>query len=84
MVPFSRPRFHFSTLECKALALCGLTLTDHPDQLPEAITLFPTARAITTAPGIVTRTLRLLDAIAVHDTTGRLATAHTAAQGDPG
>lgn len=74
----------YLTLECKALALCGLTLTDHPDQLPEAIALFRAARAITTAPGIVTRTLRLLDAITVHDTAGHLATARTAAQGDPG
>ncbi len=74
----------YFTLECKALALCGLTLTDHPDQLPEAIALFRTARAITTAPGIVTRTLRLLDAITAHDATGRLATTRAAAQGDPG
>lgn len=55
---------NYYALDRKALALCGLALTDQPDRLPDAIAVFWAARAITTAPGIVARTLRLLNSIA--------------------
>jgi tetratricopeptide (TPR) repeat protein len=71
----------YANIDCKAVALCGLVLTGQPDQLPDAIALFGKARAITTAPGIVARTLRLFDAIAVKDISQLLATARSAAQG---
>jgi tetratricopeptide (TPR) repeat protein len=74
---------NYANIECKALALCGLVLTGQPDQLPEAISLFEAARAITTAPGVVARTLRLFDAIATKDLSHLLADARSAAQGKP-
>ena len=74
---------NYLALDCKALASCGLALNGQPDQLADAIAAFRAARAITTAPGIVARTLRLLDAIAASDTTGLLTAARAAAHGDP-
>jgi tetratricopeptide (TPR) repeat protein len=70
---------NYANIECKALALCGLALTGQPDQLSEAISLFEAARAITTAPGIVARTLRLFDAISTKDLSHLL----TAARAQP-
>lgn len=64
--------------------MCGLVRTGRPDRLPDAIALFDATRAITAAPGIVARTLRLLDAIAAGDTAGLLTAARAAAQGEFG
>ena len=72
---------YYFGVECKGLALCGLALAGQPDQLTKAIDLLSKARAITTAPGLVSRTLRLLDAIAVNSTAGHLQAARSAAQG---
>jgi tetratricopeptide (TPR) repeat protein len=74
---------NYANIECKALALCGLVLTGQPDQLPEAISMFEAARAITTAPGAIARTLRLFDAISTKDLSHLLTTARSAAQGKP-
>jgi hypothetical protein len=72
---------NFSALDAKALALCGLALGDDKSRLPEAVDAYRAARDITKAPGIVTRVLRLLDALAVVDTDGVLVEARRAAAG---
>lgn len=74
---------NYYALDRKALALCGVALTGQSDRLLDAIAAFRAARAITTAPSIVARTLRLLDTIAASDTDGSLTSARTAAQGAP-
>ncbi len=75
---------NYASIECKALALCGFVLTNQLDQLPDAITLSNAAHKITSAPGIVARTLRLFDAIAAKDISRFLTIARSAAQGEPG
>src|SRR5262249_25718013 len=52
---------NFNAFDNRALALCGLALCDGTDQLQEASEAYRSARAITAAPGVVGRTLRLLD-----------------------
>ena len=49
--------------------------------MSEAVTAYHAARAITTAPGIVQRALRLFDALAVADTAGILAPVREAVTG---
>jgi len=68
-------------LNIRALALCGLALTDGPGHIDDAVRSFRAARAITTVPGILGRTLRLLDAIATADSAGTLNSARNAAIG---
>jgi tetratricopeptide (TPR) repeat protein len=57
----------YAALDTKALALCGLALTTEPGKAAEARTAFRAARAITSADGIVRRTLTLFDALAAAD-----------------
>ena len=63
---------NYDALDNRALALCGLALCDGTDQIQEASEAYKSARAITAAPGVVGRTLRLLDALAIGDRTGVL------------
>jgi tetratricopeptide (TPR) repeat protein len=63
----------YAALDTKALALCGLALTTEPGRAAEACTVFRAARAITSADGIVRRTLALFDALAAADQGGILA-----------
>jgi len=73
----------FAALDTKALALCGLALTTSPSEAAEACTVFRAARAITSADGIVRRTLALFDALAAADQGGILAgTRHAAEAAD--
>lgn len=54
-------------LETRGIALCGLALCDRPDGLLTAADSFRQARALTAAPGIVGRLLRLFDELAAAD-----------------
>ena len=63
----------YQALDTKALALCGLALTTEPGKAAEACTVFRAARAITSAEGIVRRTLALFDALAAAERGGILA-----------
>ena len=70
----------YRALDTKALALCGLALTTEPGKAAEACTVFRAARAITSADGIVRRTLALFDALAAADQGGILAGTRQAAE----
>jgi len=72
---------YFNALDAKALALCGLALCGDKLRLPEAVEAHRAARAITKAPGIVGRVLRLFDALAVVDTDGILGEVRKVAAG---
>jgi tetratricopeptide (TPR) repeat protein len=54
----------YAAFDTRALALSGLAATGDPAALPDAVGTFHRARHLTTAAGIVARTLRLLDQIA--------------------
>jgi tetratricopeptide (TPR) repeat protein len=62
----------YMALDTKALALCGLALTTEPGTAADACTVFRAARAITSADGIVRRTLALFDTLAAADQGGIL------------
>ena len=70
---------NYDALDTKALALCGLALTTEPGTAAEACTVFRAARAITSADGVVRRTLALFDALAAADRGGILAGTRQAA-----
>jgi tetratricopeptide (TPR) repeat protein len=70
----------YQALDTKALALCGLALTTEPGKTAEACTVFRAARALTSAEGIVKRTLALFDALAAADRGGILAGTRQAAE----
>ena len=60
-------------LEVRALALSGLALAEgNPARASEAAQAFTQARAVTTAPGVVADTHRLLAIITAHDHSGLL------------
>jgi tetratricopeptide (TPR) repeat protein len=71
----------YRALDIKALALCGLALTTDPGKALEAATVFRAARTITSADGIVKRTLALFDALAAADRDGVLVSVRPAAEG---
>jgi hypothetical protein len=56
-----------AVMDTKGLALCGLALTTERGNAAEAATASLAARAITSADGIVRRTLALLDDLAAAD-----------------
>jgi tetratricopeptide (TPR) repeat protein len=56
----------FAAQDARALALCGLVLSAHADK-SEATAAFRSARAITSAEGIVKQVLALFDSLAVAD-----------------
>ena len=64
---------NYAALDSKGLALCGLALTEDPQRRTEAVAAYRAARAVTKAPGIVQRALRLFDALAQADAHGVLA-----------
>ena len=62
-----------AALDARALALSGLTVvTGDQAWAAEAAEAFARARAVTSAPGVVADTRRLLDIIAAHDQSGIL------------
>lgn len=61
-----------SALDTRALALCGLVLCGEPQHLAAAGETFHKARAISSAAGIVQRTLLLLDQMIKTDSKGLL------------
>jgi tetratricopeptide (TPR) repeat protein len=62
-----------AALEVRALALSGLAVVaGDPARAAEAAEAFARARAVTTAPGVVADTRRLLDLITKHDGSGLL------------
>jgi tetratricopeptide (TPR) repeat protein len=69
----------YDTLDTKALALAGLTLTGPSDHIAEATATFDAARAVTTSPGITARVLRRLDTLTPADTKGILQPLQSAA-----
>jgi tetratricopeptide (TPR) repeat protein len=71
---------NYEALDARGLALCGLTLCGG-DRIQEAVDAYRSARAVTTAPGIVGHALRLLDLLAPVDAAGVLAPARAAAVG---
>ncbi|MDQ1590457.1 MAG: hypothetical protein QOG71_1084 [Pyrinomonadaceae bacterium] len=73
---------YFEALDAKGLALCGLTLCEAGNRLPEAIEAYKTARAINKDAGYVRRVLKLFDAVAVADEAGLLAEVRAAAAGE--
>jgi hypothetical protein len=72
----------YTSLDTRALALCGLAVTGDPSRLGEAADSFRRARAITRADGIVQRVMYLFDGLAACDETGRLARVRSAGTGD--
>jgi tetratricopeptide (TPR) repeat protein len=72
----SRAPQRYAALDTQGLALCGLSLCEDPSHIPAAKEAYQAARAITSAPGIVARVHRLLDALAPADSTGILAEVH--------
>jgi len=72
----------YAALDTKALALCGLALCENPSHIPAAKEAYQSARALTSAPGIVARVIRLFDALAQADPTGILADVRPYAAGE--
>ncbi len=73
---------YLDALDAKGLALCGLTLCESGNRMPEAIETFKAARAINKDAGNVGRVLKLFDALAVADEAGLLAEVRAAAAGE--
>jgi tetratricopeptide (TPR) repeat protein len=65
------PQF-YDALDTNGLALCGLALLENPSHIPAAKEAYQVARALTCAPGIVARVLRLFDALVQADPVGIL------------
>jgi len=72
---------YYAALDSKGLALCGLALCEARNLVSEASAAFHAARAINRDAGIVSRVLRLFDALAAADTAGVLAGVRDAANG---
>ena len=68
----SRTPQRYAALDTQGLALCGLSLCEDPSHIPAAKEAYQAARAITSAPGILARVLRLFDALAPADPIGIL------------
>jgi tetratricopeptide (TPR) repeat protein len=71
----------YRALDTKALALYGLAVTTNPGNAAKAATVFRAARAITTADGIIRKTLALFDALAAADPGDILAPIRPAVEG---
>jgi tetratricopeptide (TPR) repeat protein len=72
---------NYEALDARGLALAGLAVLQGCQHTAEAIAAFRAARTITSAPGIVGRVKRLLDAMAPADAAGILAPVSRAAEG---
>ena len=70
---------YYAALDSKGLALCGLALCEARNLVSEASAAFHAARAINRDAGIVSRVLRLFEALAAVDTAGVLAGVRAAA-----
>ena len=68
----SRTPQRYAALDSQGLALGGLSLCEDPSHSSAAKEAYAAARAITSAPGIVARVLRLFDALAQADSSGSL------------
>ena len=68
----------YESLDTKALALAGLTLTGPTDRTGDAVAVLHAARDITPALGITARILQRLDTYTPADPTGRLLPLRTA------
>lgn len=75
---------NYNAWDAKGLATAGLALgfPDSDAYLRQAIEAYQTARAITSAPGLVAEVLLQFDALAVADTAGLLASVRSAAAGE--
>jgi hypothetical protein len=73
---------NYRVLFAKGLALSGLALRDGTHHVSAAVQTYRAARAITSAPGIISRQLRLFDALAAAGSTGALAEARAALAGE--
>jgi tetratricopeptide (TPR) repeat protein len=71
-----------SALETKALTFCGLALCGDRTLISGAKEAYKAARTLTSDAGIVTRALRLFDALAQADTGGTLASVRSYAAGE--
>jgi tetratricopeptide (TPR) repeat protein len=71
MILKTSPRY-FQAWHAKGLAICGLALCDETNDPAAAVEAFRTAREITRDAGIVSRDLRIFDALAASDTGGKL------------
>jgi hypothetical protein len=71
----------YDALDTKALALSGLALAADPGKAAEASAMFCAARTMTSADGIVRRTLALFDALAAADRGGILVGIRQAVEG---
>jgi tetratricopeptide (TPR) repeat protein len=72
---------NFRALDSRGLALAGMAVLAGGRCTVEAIVTFHAARSITSAPGIVSRVKRLLNAMAPADAAGILAPVYKAAEG---
>jgi tetratricopeptide (TPR) repeat protein len=72
---------NFAVLDTDGLVLCGLVLCGDRDQLHRAVSTYRAARAVTTEPGVVRRSLRLLKELTRSDEADVLAAARSAAAG---
>jgi tetratricopeptide (TPR) repeat protein len=74
----ARDDHNYGVADIDGLALCGLALCGEREHLEEASVAFTAARRTTREPGVIKRTLRLIDAIDPH---GLLMTVRTLAGG---
>jgi tetratricopeptide (TPR) repeat protein len=73
---------HYAALDAKAIALSGLALCGDTEQTSAARAAFQTARAITSAAGVVQSALQFFYALAVADESHVLVDVRAAAAGD--
>jgi tetratricopeptide (TPR) repeat protein len=71
----------YQALDIKALALCGLALTNDPNAASDASMVFLKARRIISADGIVKQNLALFNVLAVADRSGIIAGPRAALEG---
>jgi tetratricopeptide (TPR) repeat protein len=71
-----------TALDSKGLTLCGLTICGGVNRASAAIEAYRAARAINKDAGVVARSLRLFDALAVVDSAGALKEVRSAAAGE--
>jgi tetratricopeptide (TPR) repeat protein len=76
-----RERRSFQVLDTDALVRCGLALCGDRDQFDHAVRVYRAARAVTSAPGAVRRSVRLLDELGRGGDREALAAARLAAAG---
>jgi tetratricopeptide (TPR) repeat protein len=80
-VMLERCEQNYNALDAKGLAMAGLAVIEGAHRAAEAIAAFRAARAITSAPGHVSRLMRLLDALKPADEANILAAVYEAATG---